>query len=66
MISMYTKQEIILRSYREGKSQRCISEELSINRKTVSKFIHDYETWNSSNIGSTLSVYLWLCCKFSF
>ncbi len=44
MISMYTKQEIIIRSYREGKSQRCISEELSISHKTVSKFIHDYET----------------------
>src|SRR5690554_8107802 len=43
MISMYTKQEIIIRSYREGKSQRRISRELSINRKTVKKYISEYE-----------------------
>lgn len=43
MISMYTKQEIIIRSYREGKSQRCISRELQISRKTVKKYIEDYE-----------------------
>jgi transposase len=55
---MYTKQEIILRSYREGKSQRCISTELSISRKTVKKFINDYETWKVSNSTSNLSVYL--------
>ena len=40
---MYTKQEIIIRSYREGKSQRCISRELSISRKTVKKYISEYE-----------------------
>ena len=55
---MYTKQEIILRSYREGKSQRCISVELSISRKTVRKFIKDYEHWKASNSTSNLSVYL--------
>ena len=55
---MYTKQEIILRSYREGKSQHCIARELSISRKTVSKFIKDYESWKVSNINSTLSDYL--------
>ena len=55
---MYTKQEIILRSYREGKSQRCISRELSISRTTVNKFIQDYQDWKSSNSPSTLSVYL--------
>ena len=43
MISMYTKQEIIIRSYREGKSQRCISRELQISRKTVKKYIEEYE-----------------------
>ena len=58
MISMYTKQEIILRSYREGKSQRCISVELSIHRKTVSKFITDYEDWKTSNKDAPLSCYL--------
>jgi transposase len=40
---MYTKQEVIIRSYREGKSQRRISRELSINRKTVKKYISEYE-----------------------
>jgi transposase len=41
---MYTKQEIILRSYREGKSQRQISRELQINRKTVKKYVEEYES----------------------
>lgn len=40
---MYTKQEIIIRSYREGKSQRCISRELVVSRKTVKKYISEYE-----------------------
>ena len=40
---MYTKQEIILRSHREGKSQRRISRELQISRKTVAKYIEEYE-----------------------
>jgi len=40
---MYTKQEIIIRSYREGKSQRAISRELQISRKTVRKYIEEYE-----------------------
>lgn len=41
---MYTKQEIILRNYREGKSQRQISRELGISRKTVRKYLTQYET----------------------
>ena len=40
---MYTKQEIIIRSHREGKSQRRISRELQVSRKTISKYIEDYE-----------------------
>jgi len=40
---MYTKQEIIIRSYREGQSQRRISTELQISRKTVKKYIEEYE-----------------------
>jgi len=43
MITMYTKQEIILRSYREGQSMRAISRELQISRKTVCKYIREYE-----------------------
>ena len=40
---MYTKQEIILQRYREGKSQRSISRGLGISRKTVKKYIDQYE-----------------------
>ncbi|MBP7179515.1 MAG: response regulator transcription factor [Dysgonomonadaceae bacterium] len=40
---MYTKQEIIIRSYREGKSQRQISRELQISRKTVRKYLGEHE-----------------------
>ena len=40
---MYTKQEIIIRSHREGKSHRQISRELQTNRKTIKKYIDDYE-----------------------
>ena len=61
MISMYTKQEIIIKSYREGQSQRSISRELQINRKTVNKYIEDYEAHLQANpqqaglLGSYLS-----------
>lgn len=47
---MYTKQEIIIKSYREGKSQRCISRELQINRKTVKKYVEDYETYLTNGL----------------
>lgn len=40
---MYTKQEIIIRSYREGKSQRQISRELQISRKRVRKYLREDE-----------------------
>ena len=40
---MYIKQEIILRNHRDGLSQREISNELGISRKTVSKYIKQYE-----------------------
>lgn len=40
---MYTKQEIIIRYHREGKSQRQISRELQISRKTVRKYIDGYQ-----------------------
>jgi transposase len=41
---MYTKQEIIIRSYREGKSQRQIARELQLSRKTIKKYIEEYES----------------------
>jgi len=40
---MYTKQEIIIKSHREGKSQRQISTELQINRRTVKRYLQDYD-----------------------
>lgn len=40
---MYTKQEIILKNHREGKSQRVISKELGISRKTVRKYIAQFD-----------------------
>ena len=42
---MYTKQEIILKKYREGKSQREISRELNISRTTVKKYLESYEMY---------------------
>ena len=41
---MYTKQEIILISFREGKSQRAIARDLQISRKTVKKYIQEHES----------------------
>ena len=41
---MYTKQEIILKSYRDGQSQREIARSLQINRKTVQRYIAEYES----------------------
>src|ERR1035437_141130 len=49
MITMYTKQEIIILSYREGKSQRQISRDLQINRKTVKRYVEEYEKLQQVN-----------------
>lgn len=46
---MYTKQEIIIRSYREGKSQRQISNELQINRSTVKRYLREYQALESKS-----------------
>ncbi len=56
---MYTKQEIILGNYRDGFSQRRISKDLGISRKTVSKYINEYNLLLSS--GKTGSQALSLC-----
>ena len=39
---MYTKQEIIISSYRDGKSQRQIARDENISRKTVKKYLTEY------------------------
>jgi transposase-like protein len=43
LITLNQKQEIILKSYREGKSQRAIARKTGIDRKTVSKYIKTYQ-----------------------
>lgn len=43
MIEMSTKQSIIIRYFRQGQSQRKISRDLGINRKTVRRYIEEYE-----------------------
>src|SRR5690606_4817211 len=60
MIDMYTKQEIVIRSHREGKSQRCISRDLGINGKTVRKYICEFEELQrgSSDSAPVISTYL--------
>jgi transposase len=40
---MYTKQEIILQHHRDGHSQRQISRELGISRKTVSRYLKQHQ-----------------------
>jgi len=57
---MYTKQEVIIKSYREGKSQRSISRELQISRRTVKKYIEEYESHlhNQQSQPALLSEYL--------
>jgi len=57
---MYTKQEIIIRSHREGKSHRQISQELQISRKTIKKYIEDFEKLQagSTQPATALSTFL--------
>lgn len=43
MISLLQKQELILNYYREGRSQREISRQTGISRKTIGKYINQYE-----------------------
>ena len=55
MITMQIKQEIILRYYRQGHSQRKISRDMGICRKTVRRYIESYEKSKSSSGESGLS-----------
>ena len=57
---MYKKQEIIIQSYRQGKSHRQISRDLQINRKTIKKYIEDYESLQEKSLPpeTTLSTFL--------
>jgi len=53
---MHTKQSIIIRHYRQGQSQRQISRELGIHRRTVNRYIAEYERSRSSEaeVGASL------------
>lgn len=42
------KAEILIKYFRENKSQRTISKELKISRTTVAKYINDFESKNES------------------
>lgn len=43
MITLNKKQEVLLKYLREGRSQREIASEIGVDRKTVSKYIKEYE-----------------------
>jgi transposase-like protein len=43
MISMMQKQEILIRYIRDGESVRKIARELAINRRTVKRYVENYE-----------------------
>lgn len=43
VINLNEKQDIILKHFREGKSQRQISKETGISRATIRKYVKDYE-----------------------
>jgi transposase/6-pyruvoyl-tetrahydropterin synthase len=55
MINLKKKQEVLLMYIREGRSQREIAKRVGIDRKTVSKYIKEYESQRSEldkqNIG---------------
>ena len=44
MIKLIEKQKIIITYSRKGKSQRQIAREMGLNRRTITKYIKDYET----------------------
>nr|WP_259472714.1 helix-turn-helix domain-containing protein [Clostridium estertheticum] len=43
MIRLSEKQHIIISAHLNGKSQRCIARETGIDRKTISKYVKEYE-----------------------
>jgi len=46
MMRLDQKAEILMKYFREGKSQRKISEELNISRTTVKKYVNEFENKN--------------------
>ncbi len=52
MIKLIEKQKIIISHYRKGKSQRQVSKGLNINRRTIGKYIKDYEDKKAKLVNS--------------
>ena len=44
MIKLIEKQKIIISHFQKGKSQRQIAREMGINRRTITRYVKDYET----------------------
>ena len=44
MIKLIEKQKIIISHFQKGKSQRQNAREMGLNRRTVAKYVKDYET----------------------
>jgi len=43
MINLIEKQKIIISHFQKGKSQRKIAREMGLNRRTITKYVKDYE-----------------------
>jgi len=43
MINLIEKQKIIISHFQKGKSQRQIAREMGLNRRTIAKYVKDYE-----------------------
>lgn len=52
MLKMNTKQEVIIRYYRQGQSQRQISRDLGIHRRTVKKYLDNYAALKKGDSGA--------------
>ena len=52
MITLLDKQKIILKHHHDGKSQRAIHRETGISRKTIRKYIKEYESKKAALIDS--------------
>ena len=52
MIKLIEKQSIIISHYRKGKSQKQISKDLKINRKTIGKYIKEYDDKKAKLVNS--------------
>jgi len=43
MINLIEKQKIIISHFQKGKSHRQIARQMGLNRRTIAKYIKDYE-----------------------